>query len=110
VFAQLEQFLQKHRLPKTTSHTVQLLVEETLELLKLGNSPFAVDLALAYHQQEAGLELRFASSGPPGNPLEQEQRTDDMGTNLIRNLTSRIDYNRTAERNHLTLRVKPDAG
>lgn len=109
LFAQLEQFLQKHLLPASSSHTVQLLVEETLELLKLGNHPFAVDLVLAYHRQQSILELRFISSGPPGNPLDIHQRQDDLGTNLIRNLTAGIAYSRKEDRNHLTLRFIPES-
>lgn len=108
LFAQLERFIRKHLLPASTSHTVQLLVEETLELLKIGDHPFEVHLAMAYHQKESTVELRFASSGPAGNPLEQKQRQDDMGTNLIRNLTTAIEYTRSEHRNHLTLWLKPE--
>ncbi|MFO7831533.1 MAG: ATP-binding cassette domain-containing protein [Desulfuromonadaceae bacterium] len=103
IFARVEQFCEKHLLPSVTANRVQLLVEETLELLKFGTEPFEVDIALACHEKESTLELRFASSGKAGNPLEEEGQEDNLGALLIRNLARDIEYTRTAERNLLTL-------
>ncbi|MDD2556879.1 MAG: amino acid ABC transporter ATP-binding protein [Desulfuromonas sp.] len=107
IFGQLEQFCQKHLLPSGVVNRVQLLTEETLELLKLGVEPFDVQFSVAHHEKDAALELCFASVGPPGNPLEAEDLEDNLGAILIRNLAREVRYEcsvgRSTERNMLTL-------
>jgi polar amino acid transport system ATP-binding protein len=103
VFGQLEQFCEKHLLPQTLAFRLQLLSEETLELLKSAPGPFDVRLTAAFREQDAVVELRFSSASPPGHPLEEAAA--GLGVVLIRNLTRQVAYERQDGRNLLRLQL-----
>ncbi|MDY0398779.1 MAG: amino acid ABC transporter ATP-binding protein [Desulfuromonas sp.] len=105
LFGQLDQFCEKHLLPKASALRLQLLTEEVLEWLKQQAGVFDVALTVAFHEQDALLELRLDCAGPPGNPLEQADSQDDIGLALIRNLCRQIDWQRQGERNLLSLQL-----
>jgi polar amino acid transport system ATP-binding protein len=106
ICGQIENFCEKHVLPKATAQRVELLVEELLSLLVTDSAPVDINLLIAYSEKAKTIELRLDCAGPVGNPIDNAAAPDDLGRTLIAACTSSIEYQRDGERNRLLMRIK----
>lgn len=104
--AEMEQFCEKHVLSKQTTGNVVLLTEELLTLTQAVGGLLDVHLTLSYSERTNGLNLRFESVGEAVNLLDDSVSQDEIGVNIIRNLTENMEYQRTDDRNVLTMSLK----
>ena len=103
--AEVEQFCEKHILPRRMREHVISLVEEVLGLQPSFED---VQLTLEYSERDGTLEFICSSAGAAGNILEAGGRADDLSERLIRGRTEKADYRYEGGRNILSLRVRND--
>ena len=103
--AEVEQFCEKHILPRRMREHVISLVEEVLALQPSYDD---VLLTLAYSERDGTLEFICSAAGVAGNILETGGRADDLSERLIRGRTEKADYRYEDGRNILSLRVRND--
>lgn len=106
LFGQIENFCEKHALPKQATQTLNLLTEELLTLLVPPAGPVDINLGIAYAEKSGTLEMSVDCAGPPGNPLDNPDAPDDLGRTLIEAYTEEIVHTRDGDRNRLQMRIK----
>jgi len=105
---EIENFCEKHVIPKHTRNEVLLLVEELLGIFGTGGNDqcFDIDLMLSYSEKHDSLELTIESTGDYLNPLEDNALSDGLGIAIIKKLSQNIEYQRINDRNRLSLAVR----
>jgi polar amino acid transport system ATP-binding protein len=103
--AEIETFCEKHILPREQRAQLLLVVEEVLQMYAPWLKTTALDLAIAFSERTRELELTWESGGEPVNPLRADRLPDEMGLNIVRNLTEDITYQRLGDRNRVHMRM-----
>lgn len=106
IFGQIENFCEKHALPKQTIETLSQVIEALLPMLMAHPTLIDINLTIAYSEKSKAIELRADSAGPAGNPLDNPDAPDALGRTLIEAYTEEITYTRKGERNRLCMRIK----
>ncbi len=101
--AEMQAFCEKHLLDRDLTLNVQLMAEEVLELMPEVRD---TSLNLSYSEKSGDVILRFERMGSPFNPLEDGERSDDIGINLIRGRCRYVEYRYDVGINILELTVK----
>ncbi len=104
--AEIETFCEKQILPKKTRQNLLLLVEELLQIYNPLLSTTLLDLTIAYSEKKESLELVLESTGEAVNPLDKNLQPDELGLNIINNLTESIKYQRVNDKNRVTVLMK----
>jgi len=104
--AEIEAFCEKQILPRKTRHNLLLVVEELLQIYNPYLNTTLLELTLAYSEKKESLELVCESTGDALNPLEKGLLPDELGLNIIINLTECIEYQRVNSKNKLMLMMK----
>jgi polar amino acid transport system ATP-binding protein len=104
--AEIENFCEKHVLSKKVTHIVLLLVEELLLVHNAWTKEMNIQLTLSYSEKRDNVEIVFESAGEEGNMLENSE-ADEIGLNIIRNLTENVEYRRIGGTNKLSMFLKP---
>lgn len=104
--AEIETFCERQILSKKTRHNLLLLVEELMQLYYplLGTVPF--ELTIAYAEKQGTLEIVAESGGAPFNPLDASQLPDELGLKIVTHLAQQLDYQRSGDKNRVTVRLK----
>ena len=87
---EIEQFCEKHFLPRSAMHDLQLLVEELLQLHVPILRPFVVDLVIAYSEKSGRLELSIETADTGTDPLQVPEGEDDLAIVLVRGTAQSI--------------------
>ena len=101
--AEIETFCERQILPRRTRHSLLLLVEELLQIYQPYLNSTPLDLTLSYSEKTANLELVCESGGEAMNPFDTGLLPDELGLNIITNLTKHIEYRRMDQKNRVTL-------
>ena len=104
--AEIEAFCEKQILPRRTRHNLLLVVEELLQIYRPHLNMPLVELTLAYSEKKESLELVCESTGEGLNLLDKALLPDELGLNIIKSLTERIDYQRAKNMNIVSLVLK----
>jgi polar amino acid transport system ATP-binding protein len=105
--ADIEAFCEKQILPKKTRDSVQLLVEELLQIYAPYLPTTVLDLTLAYSEKSERLKVVCESSGEAANPFDSSNLSeDDFGLAIIKNLTESFDYQWLNGKNRLQFLLK----
>jgi polar amino acid transport system ATP-binding protein len=88
---EIEQFCEKHFLPRSAMLDLQLLVEELLSLHKVNLDPFVVDLSIAYSEKSGRLELVFETADTGRDSLVVPEGGDDLQLTLIRGTAASLE-------------------
>jgi polar amino acid transport system ATP-binding protein len=102
---EIEQFCEKHFLPRSSMLDLQLLVEELLQLHKPILKDFVVDLSIAYSEKSRRLELTVETEDTGKDPL-QPQGDDDIAIALVKGTAESIEHRRENGRSRLEIGVK----
>jgi polar amino acid transport system ATP-binding protein len=102
---EVEQFCEKHGLPRTTTLDLQLLVEELLQLHKPILSGAAVDLSIAYSEKNGRLELVVETDDTGFDPLRVADGDDGLAVTLVRGTAETIVQRRENGKSRLELTV-----
>lgn len=103
--AEIETFCEKQFLSKKLRDNLLLIIEELLLIYQPLLGGISLELTVAYSEKNDTLELILESDGNPFNPLKSDQ-PDDIGLNLIRNLSSNINYLREGAKNRMIITIK----
>jgi polar amino acid transport system ATP-binding protein len=106
--AEIIGFCDRHILPRATRERLLLVVEEVLQLHVSRLAAAPLDLTIGYSETEETLELVWEGHGEPFNPLEDDGVPDNLGVVLLRGMTDALVYERTAEHNRLSMRLRTD--
>lgn len=104
--AEIETFCEKQFLPKKLRDNLLLIIEEILLIYQPMLDNIALELILAYSEKNDTLELILESEGNAFNPLESDDLPDEIGLNIIKNFSSKIDYTRADHKNRLCITIK----
>lgn len=105
--AKIQNFCEKHVLPKKMIYNLLLVVEELLVLHKSLYNDMDITLTFSYSEKWDSLEVVFESSEEEGNLLQKVEQ-DEIGLTIINNLMENIDYKRVGELNKLTMILKKE--
>jgi len=101
--AEMEEFCDKHMLPKKITGYVLHMAEEVLCLQQDFSD---IQVSLSYSEKDGGVELVCVSGGAPVNPLEEGVAKDDFGIKLIKARSRSVDYRYENGKNILVLKIK----
>lgn len=104
--AEIEAFCEKQILPRRTRHNLLLVVEELLQIYSPHPNMTLIDLTIAYSEKKESLELVCESTGKELNLLDKGLLPDELGLNIIKNLTEGMEYRRVGGKNRVTLMIK----
>ena len=104
--AQIETFCEKQIIPRKSRHSLQLLVEELMQIYHPILHTAHLNMTLSYSEKKESLELVLESTGAAADPLDPGMLPDVLGLNIIKGLAEKIDYLRVSDRNRLTLLLR----
>ncbi len=104
--AEVEVFCEKQFLAKKLRDNLLLIIEELLIIYKPLLDSLALQLTIAYSEKTEALALICENKGDPFNPLESKELPDEIGLNLIKSFSSKIDYVCENNQNRLTITIK----
>lgn len=104
--AEVELFCEKQFLAKKLRDNLLLIIEELLLIYQpyLGNVKLL--LTVAYSEKTEVLELNCQADGKPFNFLESNSLPDEIGLNLIKSFSSKIDYDWKDNKNLYLIVIK----
>jgi polar amino acid transport system ATP-binding protein len=103
---EIEQFCEKHFLPRSAMLDLQLLVEELLQLHTPLLHPFVVDLSIAYSEKSGRLELVVETADSGTDPLHVPEGDDDLAVAVIRGTAVTIEQRVENGRRRFEIAVK----
>jgi polar amino acid transport system ATP-binding protein len=101
--AEMEEFCDKHMLPKKVTGYVLHMAEEVLCLQQDFSD---IQVSLSYSEKDGGVELVCVSGGAPVNPLEEGVAEDDFGIKLIKARCRQVEYRYENGKNILVLKIR----
>ncbi|MFO7602075.1 MAG: amino acid ABC transporter ATP-binding protein [Candidatus Desulfacyla sp.] len=101
--AEMEEFCNKHMLPRKVTGYVLHMAEEVLCLQQDFSD---IQISLSYSEKNGSVELVCVSGGAPVNPLEEGVAEDDIGIKLIHARCRSVDYRYENGKNILILKIK----
>jgi polar amino acid transport system ATP-binding protein len=104
--AEVETFCEKQFLAKKLRDHLLLIIEELLLIHQpyLGN--VKLRLTVAYSEKTEVLELKCEADGKPFNFLESKNLPDELGLNLIKSFSNKIDYSWENNMNLFNIEIK----
>ncbi len=90
--AEIENFCERHILPKKTRHNLLLMVEELLQIHNPLLDKTALDLTIFYSEKKETLELILEHQGEAINLLDKDRLPDQLGISIINHLAKLVDY------------------
>jgi len=103
---EIEQFCEKHFLPRSAPHNLQLLVEELLYLHKPLLRDFLVDLSIGYSEKNGRLELVVETADPGRDPLQVPEGDEGFSVAIVRGLAETIEQRREHGKSRLEIAVR----
>jgi polar amino acid transport system ATP-binding protein len=103
---EVEQFCEKHLLPRSTTLDLQLLLEELMQLhrpILAGGG--AVDLSIAYSEKSGRLELVVETDDTGWDPLQVPEGDDGLAVAIVRGTAETIVQKRENGKSRLELAV-----
>lgn len=104
--AEIEQFCERHILPRAVRHNLLLLVEELLYLHVPLLPSFVVDLTIDYSEKTGSLTLILETADIGRDPLDVPEDDDGLAVTIIRKLAASIEHRRSDGRSRLTVGLK----
>jgi len=101
--AEMEEFCDKHMLPKKVTGYVLHMAEEVLCLQQDFSD---IQVSLSYSEKDGGVELICVSGGAPVNPLEEGVAKDEFGIKLIKARCRQVEYRYENGKNILVLKIR----
>jgi len=101
--AEMEEFCDKHMLPKKVTGYVLHMAEEVLCLQQDFSD---IQVSLSYSEKDGSVELVCVSVGAPVNPLEDGIAKDDIGIKLIKARCRSVEYRYEHGKNVLMLKIR----
>ncbi len=102
----VETFCEKQFLSKKARANLLLVIEELLTLYKPYLDDMHLELTIAHSEKTDELHLSCVSDGAEFNPLENPELQDDIGVNIIRSFTEKINFKWADHQNKLELLIK----
>ena len=103
--AEIELFSEKHVFSHKMVNDILLIIEELLVLYKSQTETMKVDLRISYSEKHNNIEIIFETYGKELNIIENAE-PDDIGVMIIKNKTEKIEFERSEDKNTLTLFLK----
>ncbi|CAN4265694.1 GlnQ ABC-type polar amino acid transport system, ATPase component [Methylophilaceae bacterium] len=104
--AEVEVFCEKQFLAKKLRDSLLLIIEELLLIYKPYLNNVNLVLTVAYSEKTEMLVLKCESDGEPFNFLESKLLPDEIGLNLIKSFSSKIDYSWEDNKNKFDIVIK----
>ena len=104
--SEIEQFCEKHFLPRSITLDLQLLIEELLQIHKPILRPFLVDLSIAYSEKSGRIELVVETADTGKDPLQVPDGDDDLAVVVIRGTAEKIEQRVERGRRRFEIAVK----
>lgn len=106
--AEIEFFCEKQFISKKLKDNLLLIIEELLLIYKPYLDNKALELIVAYSEKNDTLDLVLENDGEVFNPLEKDQLLDEIGLNLIKNFSTKIEFIReeNKKKNRMIVSVK----
>lgn len=104
--AEVEVFCEKQFLAKKLRDNLLLIIEELLLIYKPSLGNVKLLLTVAYSEKTEVLELKCEADGTPFNFLENNSLPDEIGLNLIKSFSSKIDYDWEDNKNTYRIVIK----
>lgn len=104
--AEIELFCEKHILSKKMTNNALLVVEELIAIHNFNRKEIDVTLTLSYSEKLDNLELVFENTGNPVKVFDNTDMPDEIGLNIIKNLTENFEYRKVDGKNRLTMALK----
>lgn len=101
--AGIEDFCEKHIISKKTTHNIQLIIEELLEIYKNHFTEYDIEISVNYSEKNKDLYLHFNYKKEKFNILTGNNENDELSITLIENISSGIDYSYEDKFNKLTI-------
>lgn len=102
----VETFCEKQFLSKKARANLLLVIEELLTLYKPYLNDMHVELTIGHSEKTDELNLSCVTDGLEFNPLENPELQDDIGVNIIRSFTEKINFKWADHQNKLELLIK----
>jgi polar amino acid transport system ATP-binding protein len=99
---EIEAFCEKQILSKAARHDLLLLIEELLGVYRPRLSQMALDVTIDFSEKSGRLEVVCESAADSGNPLDEENASNELPLMIIQNLTENVQF----ERGVLKLQLK----
>jgi polar amino acid transport system ATP-binding protein len=90
--AEVELFCEKQFLAKKLRDHLLLIIEELIIIYQPNLGNVKLRLTIAYSEKTEVLELKGEADGEPFNFLESKNLPDELGLNLIKSFSNKIDY------------------
>jgi polar amino acid transport system ATP-binding protein len=103
--AEVEQFCEKHAFSNKMVNDILLIVEELIVLYKSQSKEINIDLRVAYSEKHNSVEIFFVTSGVGNNILENAGE-EDIGAMIIKNKSTKVEFERVDNKNKLSLVLK----
>ena len=103
---EIEHFCEKHILTKKMTNNAMLILEELIQIHNYGREKIDIDITLSYSEKLDSLEIIFENSGKPLELENNKDLPDEIGLNLIKNLTENIEYAAIGDRHRLKMNLK----
>jgi polar amino acid transport system ATP-binding protein len=103
--AGIEAFCDKHLIAENVRRDLLLAVEELIGLHLADISAAPLDVTVAYSEETHAIEVICERRGTWGDPLENPERPDDFGVNIIRNLAASLRHEITDDASRLIMRL-----
>lgn len=103
--SEIEQFSEKHVFSHKMVNDILLIIEELLVLYKSQTETMKVDLRISYSEKHNSVEIIFETDDKELNIIENAE-PDDIGVMIIKNKTEKIEFERSEDKNTLTLFLK----
>jgi polar amino acid transport system ATP-binding protein len=102
----VETFCEIQFLSKKARANLLLVIEELLTLYKPYLNDIHLELTIGHSEKTDALHLSCITDGSQFNPLENTELEDDIGVNIIRSFTEKIDFKWADHQNKLELLIK----
>jgi polar amino acid transport system ATP-binding protein len=109
---EIEHFCEKHVLPRSSTHDLEHLVDELLQLHKPILRNFVVDLSIAYSETSGRLELVIETEDTGKDPLQVLEQPDDdplddgLAVAIVRGIAETIEHRRENGKSRLEITVR----
>jgi polar amino acid transport system ATP-binding protein len=104
--AEVEVFCEKQILAKKLRNNLLLILEELLLIYKPYLNKVKLLVTIAYSEKTEVLELKCEADGKPFNFLAKNSLPDEIGLNLIKSFSSKIDYIWEDNKNIFNIMIK----
>jgi len=104
--AEIELFCEKHILSRKMTNNAMLVLEELIAVHNVNRKNIDIDITLSYSEKTDDLELVFDYAGDLINLEKTKALPDEIGVNIIKNLTENRETLKHESKNRMKMNLK----